>query len=207
MLGVWLVTDSSKALSGVQGPAGKTDETPGRTRGSYTGGVAFAMGPLASWLSFALSGCRTFAVDPCNASRTLLFDLATRDWSPALLAAFGIPHEALPRSLPNRSQWATLEVDGRSIPLTIVTGDQSAVPFAFESDAQGTAYLTLGTGAFLQQPVSERPSTATGLLASVLSADGTGVRYASEATINGAGAALGWQIGRASCRERVYVLV
>ncbi len=159
-----------------------------------------ALGPLASWLVFELSAGATLKVDPCNASRTLLWDLATRDWSPDLCARFDIPQGCLPTSTPNRGAWAALRLGAQRVPLTVVTGDQSAVPFAFDAKP-GRAYLTLGTGAFLQQPLDARPSTDTGLLASVLWQDGDTVRYALEGTINGAGAALAWLAERHGVSE------
>ena len=150
-----------------------------------------ALGPLSSWLVQRLSGGACLAVDPCNASRTLLWDLATRDWSPRLCRAFGVPREALPDCAPNRGAWGSVAVGAARVPLVVVTGDQSAVPFAFDA-IPGRAFLTLGTGAFLQRPVAARPTTSEGLLASVLWADADEVRFALEGTINGAGAALAW---------------
>jgi glycerol kinase len=151
-----------------------------------------AGGPLASWLTFALSGGRCFAVDPCNASRSLLWDVHTRDWSPRLLEAFAIPRTMLPHCQPNRSAWASLRVGDCQVPLTLVTGDQSAVPYAFETPSAGEAFLTLGTGAFVQQIEGAVPTPAAGLLNSVIRQDGDIIQYALEGTVNGAGAALTW---------------
>lgn len=150
-----------------------------------------AGGPLASWLTFALSGGRCFAVDPCNASRSLLWDVRSRDWSPRLLSSFDIPRGILPRCQANRGEWATLSIGEHSVPLSVVTGDQSAVPYAFEA-AAGDAYLTLGTGAFLQQIDGTAPTECAGLLNSVLWQDADRLHYALEGTVNGAGSALTW---------------
>ncbi|HWP94375.1 MAG TPA: FGGY family carbohydrate kinase [Gammaproteobacteria bacterium] len=164
-----------------------------------------AMGPLAAWLVFRLSGGATFAVDPCNASRTLLWDLTTRDWSPHLLKAFGVPRAVLPECRPNRSLWSTLRLDGHEVPLVIVTGDQSAVPFAFEAERPDTAYLTLGTGAFLQRLEEDGEDSCTALLRSVVWQDGAKVLHALEGTVNGAGAALAW-LAREEHREEAELL-
>ena len=43
-----------------------------------------------------LTGGRVHVTDHTNASRTLLYDLAARDWSPELLELFGVPREILP---------------------------------------------------------------------------------------------------------------
>ena len=151
-----------------------------------------AGGPLASWLTFALSGGQCFAVDPCNASRSLLWDVRTRDWSPRLLEVFAIPPTMLPRCQANRGTWASLRIGDCRVPLTVVTGDQSAVPYAFETPGAGEAFLTLGTGAFVQQVEAAVPTPAAGLLNSVTWQDGDTIQYALEGTVNGAGAALTW---------------
>jgi glycerol kinase len=151
-----------------------------------------AGGPLASWLVFALSGGQCFAVDPCNASRTLLWDVRSRDWSPRLLDFFDIPRAILPQCQANRAVWATLPVGDCLVPLMVVTGDQSAVPYAFDTPSAGEAFLTLGTGAFVQQIEGTAPTPCAGLLNSVVWQDGDAIQYALEGTVNGAGAALTW---------------
>ena len=148
------------------------------------------VGPLASFLVCHLSRGEMVAVDPCNASRTLLWDMRSRDWSQVLLSAFEIPREVLPRCARNREQWTAIAFGDRHVPLEIVTGDQSAVPFAFDPNA-GRALLTLGTGAFLQLP-GGAPSHCPGLLDSVIFHDGEATGYALEGTVNGAGSALAW---------------
>jgi len=74
--------------------------------------------------------------------------------------------------------------------LRAVTGDQSAIPFAFGAPDPACVYINLGTGAFLQRPLSVRPLDAAPLLASVLLADADGALYSLEGTVNGAGAAV-----------------
>jgi len=55
-----------------------------------------AAGTVESWLVARLTGGRVHASDHTNASRTLLYDLASRDWHPELLDIFGVPREVLP---------------------------------------------------------------------------------------------------------------
>ncbi len=150
-----------------------------------------AFGPLASFILYNLSQGRQFAVDPCNASRTLLWDIRTGQWSARLLNAFAIDESLLPTIQPNRYAWCDLQFGETSVPLTVVTGDQSAVPFAFSDNPVGQLFLNLGTGAFLQRPVAEY-LVCEGLLRSVLLQDGHHSMFALEGTINGAGAALSW---------------
>lgn len=150
-----------------------------------------AIGPLASFILFSLSRGEVFAVDPCNASRTLLWDIRTGQWSSRLLNAFAIDGALLPAIQPNRYAWCDLRLGGTSVPLTVVTGDQSAVPFAFSDNPVDQLFLNLGTGAFLQRPMAEY-LVCEGLLRSVLLQDGHQSMFALEGTINGAGAALSW---------------
>jgi glycerol kinase len=149
-----------------------------------------AMGPLSAFLTSQLARERPWLVDPCNASRTLLWSLRGHDWSAALLAKFGIPREALPRCVGNRHRFGHVTAGARALPLTVVTGDQSAVPYAGGAPDRDTLYVNLGTGAFLQRLCDgETPPPARLLRSVVWLADGA-ARYCDEATINGAGAAL-----------------
>ncbi len=151
-----------------------------------------AMGPMASFLIFHLLQERPLLSDPVNASRTLLWDLERRDWSPCLLDLFDLPATALPRCAPTRHAYGTLDTGGNHIPLTVVTGDQAAALFAHGEPDPDTIYITLGTGAFIQRPIGTRPSFTSTLLTSVLTQEARTMRYTLEGTINGAGGALDW---------------
>jgi glycerol kinase len=150
------------------------------------------MGPLASFLVSRLVAGRPLLTDPANASRTQLWALATRDWSPDLLGIFGIDSGSLPRSVPSRHAWGDLATPAGPVPLTVVTGDQSAVPFAFGPLDPATAYVNLGTGAFVQRSVTGALPEVPRLLVSVVWSTAEHVDYLLEGTVNGAGSALDW---------------
>ena len=150
------------------------------------------MGPLASFLVCRLVVGRPLLADPANASRTQLWALATRDWSPELLALFGIDEEVLPRAVTSRYDYGDLVTPAGTVPLTVVTGDQSAVPFAFGPLDPGIAYVNLGTGAFTQRAVSGTLPDAPRLLVSVVWSTANRVDYLLEGTVNGAASALDW---------------
>ena len=166
------------------------DHLPDVRRAADSG--VLAMGPLASYVLRRLLVPPPFVADPANASRTQLWDIATQDWSPALLALFGIDAAALPRCVTSRHDSGTLPTPAGSVPLTVATGDQSAVPFAFGALAPATAYVNVGTGAFVQRAIRDRLPEAPRLLASVVWSDPTGVDFMLEGTVNGAGSALDW---------------
>ncbi len=149
-----------------------------------------AIGPLSSFLTLRLCRGRPWLADPCNASRTLLWSLREQDWSDTLLGQFGIPRHVLPRAVPNRYSFGDVAVGGRSLPLAVVTGDQSAVPFALGEPDPGTVYVNLGTGAFLQRVRSGDTPPPVGLLRGVLWQDDDGVVFTDEGTVNGAGGAV-----------------
>lgn len=151
-----------------------------------------AWGPLASFLVFRLLAECPQMVDPANAARTLLWDLHKRDWSADLLSLFGLPREPLPRCTSSRHAFGTLNIDGHEIPLGVVTGDQSAALFAFGEPRTDTAYVNIGTGAFVQRLSHHYPGDAGQLLAGVVLHDGDELTYALEGTVNGAASALRW---------------
>jgi glycerol kinase len=149
-------------------------------------------GPLASFLLFRLLRERPHKVDPQCASRTQLWNLETRTWDPELTALFGVPREVLPRCVPTRHAYGTLESAGVTFPLTALNGDAAAGLFAFGWPDAEAAYLTVGTGAFLLQPQARLPPYAPRELAGIVLEDEHAIVYMLEGTINGAGSALDW---------------
>lgn len=150
-----------------------------------------AFGPLSSFMLFRLLAERPLVVDPANASRTQLWDPFTRDWAPDLLQLFGIDASALPRPVTSRHRFGTLQVAGRQIALTVCTGDQSTVPFAFGPMDANAVYVNLGTGAFIQCPL-QQPLRAAPLLTSVVWSDPDTTVYVLEGSVNGGSSALDW---------------
>lgn len=149
-----------------------------------------ACGPLASFLSSRLTESEAL-VDPANASRTSLFNLDTADWDPELLSLFGIPAAVLPHCVNSRHDFGRIKTMHGLIPLTVITGDQSAALFGFGEPLTDAAYINLGTGAFVQRPMAIR-SPPSRLLCSLAYDDGVARRFALEGTVNGAGSALAW---------------
>ncbi|MHB8535729.1 MAG: FGGY family carbohydrate kinase [Sulfuricaulis sp.] len=150
-----------------------------------------AMGPLASFLLFRLLEEKPLLADPANAARTLLWNIDTREWDPWLLDLFGVPLETLPRCVPTRHAYGSLRLKNRRIPLTVAAGDQSAALFALGTPRPDSAYINMGTGAFIQRVFEQRPE-ASGLLAGLVYRDLGRSVYVLEGTVNGAGAAFSW---------------
>jgi len=169
------------------------------------------IGPLAAYLAARLTG-RPSGVDPANAARTLLWDSGTLDWSPELLELFGVPRALLPPCLRTRAEFGRLNPPGPDpsgepreiIPLRALSGDQSAVPFAFGAPEVRSVYINLGTGAFLQRPLARRPVDPRPLLGSVLAVDERSSWYCLEGTVNGAGSAISAYCTASRCPEEVF---
>jgi glycerol kinase len=153
-------------------------------------------GPLATFLLHRLLAERPCLVDPANASRTLLWDVRSRNWSPRMLDAFGVPEDCLPACVPSRHPFGTLRVGNDAVPLTVMTGDQPAALFAWGDPAPGSLFVNIGTGAFIQRVGSLPSLAATGLLQGVAWQDDAGAIEVVEGTVNGAGAALEWLADR-----------
>lgn len=164
---------------------------------------ALLAAPLASFLATKLAAgdARVALVDAANASRMLLLDSRQLDWSAELLALFGIERPWLPSVAATHGDWGTLSLPDCELPLRAVTGDQSAVPWSEGSADAHVVYVNLGTGAFIQRPLFERPAAPAPLLGSVLCRDGGRAIYSLEGTVNGAGAAVSWFCQQQQCVE------
>ncbi|MBL8858936.1 MAG: hypothetical protein JNL28_10555 [Planctomycetes bacterium] len=160
-----------------------------------------AFGPLSSFLAFRLLDERPFVADPANASRTLLWNVATRVFDPALCDLFGVPIGALPKCVPTRADHGSLDVGARKLPMHVITGDQSAALFVGGEPALDRAYVNFGTGAFVQRAFTDRTLLAPRLLKSVVFADDTRVTSVLEGTVNGAGSALQYAVDELGLSE------
>jgi len=149
-------------------------------------------GPQASFLTFRLLAEQPLLADPQCAARTQLWNLHTRDWDPELLALFGLPQGFLPRSTPTCHRYGTLRVGDTAIPLTAVNGDQSAAVFAFGWPEDDSAYVNIGTSAFVQRALTRDPGYVPRQLTGIILDDRETTVYTVEGNVNGAGTALEW---------------
>ena len=146
------------------------DHLPAVKRASEDGTLAW--GPMASFLVFRMLKERPLLADPQCAARTQLWNLQARDWDPELLALFGLPPGFLPRSVPTFHPWGTFECGGASMPLTAVNGDQSAAVFAFGRPEPDSAYVNIGTSAFVQRALDQSPGHVPRQLTGIIHSDG-----------------------------------
>jgi len=149
-------------------------------------------GPMSSFLAWQLTRERPFVTDPVSASRTLLFNIWERKWDRELQDLFGVPEEVLPVCVPSVYEYGNLEIGKVRVPLTLVTGDQAAALFAHGRLKTDTAYVNMGTGAFVSRFTGHTPVLSQVLLTSVTHVQNGMGEYVLEGTVNGAGSALAW---------------
>jgi len=154
-----------------------------------------AAGTIDTWLIWRLTNGAVHATDPTNASRTMLYDIEKRAWSPELCDMFGVPAELLPEVRTSLGDFGVTRADvlGLEVPIMGVAGDQQAALFGQGCYEPGTGKNTYGTGAFLLLNAgSTRPAGAAGILTTI-ACDARGAPvYALEASIFIAGAAVQW---------------
>ncbi|MDQ2648585.1 MAG: glycerol kinase GlpK [Actinomycetota bacterium] len=170
------------------------------TEGGVDVGPDLALGTVDAWVLWNLTGGvdgGVFATEPSNASRTMLLDIRTCEWSDELLDLFGVPAHALPEVRPSSGRFGTTTASSglpAGLPVSGMAGDQQAALFGQACLGPGMTKNTYGTGSFVLMNVGgECPEPVDGLLTTVgwTLADGTKA-YALEGAIFVTGAAVQW---------------
>jgi glycerol kinase len=171
------------------------------TEGGVRRGPDVAVGTIDAWLVWKLTGGAVHATDATNASRTMLLDIRTGEWSSELCDLLDVPPHVLPEVRPSSGRFGTTAAGspvGAGLPISGVAGDQQASLFGQACFAAGTAKNTYGTGSFVLVNVGpELPAAVDGLLTTVAwalpGADGRPeLTYAYEGAIFVTGAAVQW---------------
>jgi glycerol kinase len=152
-------------------------------------------GTVDSWLLWNLTGGAVHATDVSNASRTMLFDIQSLDWSPELIQDMAIPPQMLPRVVSSAgvAGFALPGIFGAEVPVTGIAGDQQAALFGQACFAPGDAKNTYGTGSFLLMNTgSEMKRSDHRLLSTVAWRINEEVDYALEGSVFISGAAVEW---------------
>lgn len=158
-------------------------------KGARNKDVAF--GTIDSWLIWNLTRGQVHATDVTNASRTMLWNLKTRDWDAGLLKLFGVPRAMLPDVRESRGDFGATDpmLLGAAIPILGVAGDQQAASFGQACFAPGDVKSTYGTGCFaLVNTGRSVPHSRNRLLSTALAQK----QYAIEGSIFIAGAVVQW---------------
>ena len=149
-------------------------------------------GTIDSWLLYKLTG--THITDVTNASRTLMMDLETLNWSENITDELNIPISSLPTIKPSLSNFGTNTEILKDTPISAVLGDQQAALFGQNCLNEGEVKNTYGTGCFaLTNTGSEIVKSSNGLLSTVAyQVEGEDAQYALEGSVAIAGAAVQW---------------
>jgi glycerol kinase len=160
----------------------------------------YCFGTIDSFLVWRLAGGAKgqapHVTDVTNASRTLLMDLKTQEWSPKLCEILRVPPSLLPKIVGCAEVVAHTKgfpglADG--IPISGIAGDQQAALFGQACFEAGEAKCTYGTGAFVVMNTGSKiVRSRHGLLSTVAWRVDDDTTFALEGSCFIAGAAVQW---------------
>ncbi|GAA4670651.1 FGGY family carbohydrate kinase [Phytohabitans rumicis] len=153
------------------------------------------LGTIDSWLLWRLTGGAAHLCEAGNASRTLLYDIASLDWDGDLLDIFGVPRGALPRAVASDARFGAVAgvpavPDGT--PILAVLADSHAALYGHGCTTAGTAKATYGTGSSVMAPLDALSTTESSVPTTLAWVAGGSPTYALEGNILSSGAALAW---------------
>jgi glycerol kinase len=173
------------------------DRVDGARDAAQRGDLLF--GNMDTWLLWNMTGGPEgglHVTDVTNASRTLLMDLRTLQWSEDIAAELGIPTAMLPQIRSSSEVYGTGPRGGLlpGVPIAGDLGDQQAATFGQVCFETGTGKNTYGTGNFLLLNTgSERVRSENGLLTTVCYRIGDAPAvYALEGSIAVTGSLVQW---------------
>jgi len=168
------------------------DNVPGARERAQKGELAF--GTIDAWLIWKLTGGKSHATDPSNASRTLLFNIHTNAWDDELLQLLDVPRAVLPEVRPSSGAFGEALVDGVVVPITGNAGDQQAALFGQACHSPGMAKNTYGTGCFLLLNTGAEAVTSKNnlLTTTAWQLRGSKPQYALEGSVFIGGAVVQW---------------
>ena len=153
------------------------------------------LGTVDSWLIFKLTAGRVHATDSSNASRTQLFNLATRNWDEEMLQLFRIPSIMLASIVESSGLIAEMaDVDGLpgGLPIASAIGDSHAALAGHGIFFPGPIKATYGTGSSLMT-LWQDASAADGVLAKTVAWTCNGkLQLALEGNVTMTGASVKW---------------
>jgi len=153
-------------------------------------------GTVDSYVIARLTGGGRHVTDASNASRTLLLDLRTGQWSDELCELFGVPSAALPEVVASYGEIGRTDPAsflGLDLPIAGIAGDQQAALFGQGCFEPGRSKCTYGTGSFVLVNTGSEPVLSNRLLTTIAwkQPDG-GLVYALEGSVFVTGSAVQW---------------
>ncbi|OQB99688.1 MAG: Glycerol kinase [Firmicutes bacterium ADurb.Bin099] len=150
-------------------------------------------GTIDTWLIYNLTKEKSHVTDMSNASRTMLFNINTLEWDKQLLDILGIKEEMLPKVVPSSCVVGHMELEGISIPIAGIAGDQQAALFGQACFEPGEVKNTYGTGCFILMNTADKPVFSDkGLITTIAWNLNNKTYYALEGSIFNSGSAVQW---------------
>lgn len=170
------------------------DNVKGAREQAIKGNLLF--GTVDSWLVWKMTQGHVHVTDYTNASRTMLFNINTRQWDKALLNALEIPLSMMPKVHPSSKIYGEIQIGENHptrVPLAGIVGDQQGALFGQMCVEPGQAKNTYGTDCFLLMNTGkEKVSSKNGLL-TTLACDRNGDwAFALEGSVFMGGASIQW---------------
>jgi glycerol kinase len=168
------------------------DNVPAVKQMAASGELLF--GTVDTWVLWNLTGGKTHATEPSNASRTLVFDIKELEFSKELLNIFGIPENILPEVKDSDSLFGYTDknITGTAIPVHGILGDQQASLFAHCGWEEGVIKSTYGTGIFVLTAIKDKAPKTDTLITTVAWTRGGKTAYALEGSAFMGGASIQW---------------
>ncbi|MCL2572200.1 MAG: glycerol kinase GlpK [Defluviitaleaceae bacterium] len=167
------------------------DNIPGAREKAHQGQLLF--GTIDTWLIWKLTKGTIHATDHTNASRTMLYNIHTRQWDKEILSKLNIPECILPEVVCSSGHVGDTDVFGGSIPIAGIAGDQQAALYGQACFKPGQAKNTYGTGCFLLMNTGHTPvESKQGLITTMAASCPGKIQYALEGSVFIGGAVIQW---------------
>lgn len=153
-------------------------------------------GTVDTWLIWKLTQGRVHVTDYTNASRTMLFNIHTKQWDEKMLRLLDIPRSMLPEVKNSSEIYGQTNIGGKGgvrIPVAGIAGDQQAALYGHLCVEAGQAKNTYGTGCFmLMNTGAEAVESKNGLVTTIACNAKGEPCYALEGSIFMGGASIQW---------------
>ena len=153
-------------------------------------------GTVDTWLVWKLTQGRVHVTDYTNASRTMLFNIHTKQWDDKMLELLNIPRSMLPEVRNSSEVYGQTNIGGKGgvrIPVAGIAGDQQAALFGHLCVNAGQAKNTYGTGCFMLLHTGDKAITSKNGLLTTIACNAKGEpAYALEGSVFIAGASIQW---------------
>lgn len=170
------------------------DNVEGAREKAENGELLF--GTVDTWLVWKLTQGRAHITDYTNASRTMLFNIHTKQWDDKMLEILGIPRSMLPEVRNSSEIYGQTNIGGQGgvrIPVAGIAGDQQAALYGHLCVEPGMAKNTYGTGCFMLMNTGDKAVESQNGLLTTIACNAKGEPcYALEGSIFMGGASVQW---------------